>query len=67
MAAKKNGHDDPKIASLDEARRKAQAKSKTGTTVTKATLRDRLVGGLLILMALGLIVSFVLPFLMGAR
>lgn len=67
MAAKKNGHDDPKIASLAEARKKAQAKSKTGATVTKATLRDRLVGGVFILMALGLIVSFVLPFLMGAR
>ncbi|PPD27323.1 MAG: hypothetical protein CTY20_13010 [Hyphomicrobium sp.] len=67
MAAKKNGHDDPKIASLAEARKRAQAKSKPGATATKATLRDRLVGGVFILMALGLIVSLVLPFLRGAQ
>lgn len=63
MAGMKNGHDDPKIASLAEARKRAQAhaKSKPGTAGTTATLRDRLIGGVFVLMALGLIVSFVLP------
>jgi hypothetical protein len=72
--AMKNGHDDPKVTSLDEARRKAAAKAKADKGAGKpgaagggrASLRDWLIGGTIIAMAVGLVASFLLP-LFGGR
>ena len=64
---KGNGQHDPQIASLDEARQRAaeKAKAEKRKSVVSAggsrTVRDLLIGGLLIAMALGYIASLVMP------
>ncbi len=68
-----NGHDDPRIASLDEARRRAAEKAKAAKRAGKPswtgpdpgpqgprTSRDWVIGGILIVMALSLIASWVM-------
>ena len=69
----KNGHDDPNVTSLDEARRRAAEKAKAAKRASKQswtgpnpgpqgprTPRDWLIGGLFIAMALTVIVWFVM-------
>ena len=73
----KNGHDDPNVTSLDEARRRAVEKAKVAKRAGKQswtgpnpgpqgprTPRDWLIGGLFIVMALAVVVWFVMR-LMG--
>lgn len=67
--ARPNGHDhDPKIASLDEARRRRQEQVRSLKELTGATDRPRrsarelLTGGLIVVMALGMLLSIVGPF-----
>ncbi len=58
---KGNGHSDPNVASLDEARRRAAEKAKAEQRAVSGrgpnTLRDWLIGGLVVLMAIGYIAS----------
>lgn len=59
----KNGHDDPKVASLEEARRRAEQKAKAerraaaGQSGTRSA-RDWIIGGMIVLMAFGYMASF---------
>lgn len=48
---------DDNVASLDEARRRAKAKAKASAKLDRvpSTARDKIVGGVFILMALGMI------------
>lgn len=60
---KSNGHDNPNVASLDEARRRAAEKAKAEKRATSGitrphTMREWLIGGLIVAMALGYIASF---------
>jgi hypothetical protein len=63
---KTNGHQDPRIASLDEARKKAAQKAKADQELSRPggarTGRDWLIGGLFIAMAIGMIVFWVMGF-----
>jgi hypothetical protein len=60
----RNGHDNPNVTSIEEARKRAMEKAKPAKRVSvpgerrPATLRDWIVGGLFIAMAVGAIVSF---------
>ena len=75
----KNGHDDPNVTSLDEARRRAAEKVKAAKRAGKQswtgpnpgrqglrTPRDWLIGGLFIAMALAVIVWFAMTFVPSA-
>ncbi|HPG88654.1 MAG TPA: hypothetical protein PLD46_03300 [Hyphomicrobium sp.] len=58
-----NGHDHNNVSSLDEARRRAAEKVKAERRAAAgsrapASARDWLIGGLIIVMALGYIASF---------
>lgn len=63
-----NGHDVPKapnVTSLDEARKRAEAKAKAGRRAVRSAggarpVRDYVYGGLMIAMALGTVVWFVM-------
>lgn len=48
---------DATVTSLDEARRRAKAKEKASAKLDRvpSTMRDRLIGGVFIIMALGMI------------
>ncbi len=69
MSGRGNGADDPKIASLEDARRRAAAKAKAerhgASGRGKRSLRDLLVGGTIIAMAVGFVVSLVVPLVKG--
>ena len=69
MSGRGNGFDDPKIASLDRARREAaaRARAKLGAGGGRAPrrLRDVLVGGTIVAMAVGFLVSLVAPLVRG--
>ena len=58
---KGNGHDDPKVASLEEARRRAAAKAKAEQRAVSGrgpnTMRDWIIGGMIVLMAIGYVAS----------
>ena len=60
----KNGHDngDGKVTSLEEARRRAAGKAKAEKRAARGlsapSLRDWLIGGLIVAMALGYVASF---------
>ncbi len=60
----RNGHDNPNVTSIEEARQRAAAKAKAARRAGApggrgpATLRDWMIGGLFIAMAIGAIVSF---------
>jgi hypothetical protein len=60
----KNGrddhHDDPKITSLDAVRRKASAakRAQAGGGRAPGSVKDWIVGGIIVAMALGMVVSF---------
>jgi hypothetical protein len=62
----RNGHDNPNVTSIEEARLRAAAKAKAeqrgkvGGPGGPATLRDWIIGGLFIAMAIGTIVTFFL-------
>ena len=71
----KNGHDDPNVTSLDEARRRAAEKAKAAKRAGRQswtgpnagpqgprTPRDWLMGGFFIAMALAVVVWFVMKF-----
>lgn len=67
---KLNGHGAPKdenVASLDEARKRAAAKKKMEVRAVgpggARTMRDWIIGGLFIAMALALIVSLIMRFM----
>ena len=58
---KSNGHGDPNVTSLDEARRRAADKAKAekraaGGRVSN-TPRDWMIGGMIVLMAIGYVAS----------
>ncbi len=59
--AKGNGHQDPNVTSLDEARKRAAAKAKAEQRATGGrgpnTPRDWVIGGMIVLMAIGYIAS----------
>jgi hypothetical protein len=61
---KANGQHDPQIASLEEARRraaqKAKAKQATDLPVGQSRLRDWLIGGIILAMAIGMIVFWIM-------
>jgi hypothetical protein len=71
IMAKGNGHQDPRVTSLDEARRRAAQKAKVAEIAARAgakgprTWRDLLIGGIAILMAIGFLVSLVWPLVTG--
>jgi hypothetical protein len=58
--SKSNGHSDPLVASLDEARKRAAEKTKaaprSGTVTGPWTMRDWLIGGAVIAMAVAYLV-----------
>ena len=63
----RNGHDDPNVTSLEEARRRAAQKAKDksqqmGTAGTRGprTARDWIFGGAIIAMAVGFVVWLVM-------
>ncbi len=60
---KPNGHGDPNVTSLDEARRRAAAKAKAEQRATGGrgpnTPRDWVIGGMIVLMAIGYLASLV--------
>jgi anti-sigma factor RsiW len=73
MMAKGNGHSDPRVTSLDDARKRAAEKAKaekragqpswTGPNLGPQgprTMRDWIIGGVIIVMALGFVVSLVM-------
>ena len=68
MTERGNGAD-PKIASLEEARRRAAAKAKSERRANSGTasrsMRDLVVGGIIIAMAVGFVVSLALPLVKG--
>ena len=59
---KTNGHSDPRVTSLDEARRRAAEKAKAeqraaaGQSGTRS-MRDWVIGGMIVLMAIGYVAS----------
>ena len=62
--SKFNGHNDPNVTSLDDARRRAAEKAKSapraGDLRGPRTTRDWLIGGVIIAMAIGFVVSLVM-------
>jgi len=65
-----NGHDDPKITSLEEARRRRDAEARNKAKASRSfavpagrPLRDLIIGGLFVLAAIGTIVAYVGPLL----
>lgn len=69
MTGRGNGAEDPKVASLEDARRRAAAKAKAerraaGGRGTRS-VRDLVVGGAIIAMAVGFVVSLVVPLVKG--
>ena len=58
---KPNGHSDPNVTSLDEARKRAAAKAKAEQRAAGGrgpnTLRDWVIGGMIVLMAVGYLAS----------
>jgi hypothetical protein len=72
MMAKGNGHQDPRVTSLDDARKRAAEKVKEQQRAAKfggmpgaqprgpRTTRDWIIGGVIIAMALGFVVSLVM-------
>lgn len=58
---KPNGHQDPNVTSLDEARKRAAAKAKAEKRAVSGrgpnTPRDWVIGGMIVLMAIGYIAS----------
>lgn len=74
MSGRGNGAGDPKIASLEEARRRAAEKAKAERRATARadgggrgprSTRDLVVGGTIIAMAAGFLVSLVWPLVKG--
>ncbi len=59
--SKGNGHGDPNVTSLDEARRRAAEKAKAEKRAAggrgPSTMRDWVIGGMIVLMAIGYIAS----------
>ena len=67
----RNGHDkdwgDPKITSLDAARRKAEAARKaTGSGIRQRGVGEWLVGALIVAMAVGFLLHLARPLWQGA-
>ncbi len=62
--AKANGHQDPNVTSLDDARRRAAEKAKSAPRAAGAhgqrTTRDWIIGGVIIAMAIGFVASLVM-------
>ena len=59
--AVKNGrddHHDPKVTSLDAARKAAAQRTRTEKRAEAGSLKERLIGGVLIALALGAILHF---------
>ena len=69
MTGRGNGAEDSKIASLEEARRRAAAKAKAEKRAAGGrgprSVRDLVVGGTIIAMAVGFLLSLVLPLVKG--
>lgn len=69
MSGRSNGAQDPKVASLEDARRRAAAKAKAERRAAGGrgprSVRDLVIGGTIIVMALGFLVSLVLPLVKG--
>ena len=69
MSGRGNGSDRPNVASLAEARKRAEAKAKAERRASPGTgqrsVRDLVVGGTIIIMAVGFLVSLVLPLVKG--
>ena len=65
---KSNGQNDPNVTSLDEARRRAAQKAKAEPRADGArsanSVRDWVIGGIIVAMAIGFIASF---FVSGPR
>ena len=60
--SKGNGHQDPKVASLEEARRRSAEKEKVAKRAAAGqggtrSMRDWVIGGIIVLMAIGYIAS----------
>jgi hypothetical protein len=71
MTALKNGHDDPKVASFKDAQQRAAQKAKAGeraggqNPASSRTLRDWVIGGTLIAIAIAYVLSLVTPLFSG--
>jgi hypothetical protein len=64
--ALKNGHDNPNVTSLDAARKRAAQKARLARAANddrpERTARDWLIGGILLLMAVGFLIWLGLSF-----
>lgn len=69
MTERGNGSDRPNVTSLAEARKRAEAKAKAERRASPAagprSVRDLVVGGTIIAMAVGFVVSLVVPLVKG--